>query len=120
MQNINKASKVSEFETYANNFTEEGISQKSNSLPNQIEKNNIKGEEDFKAPLENNSNSDKTEKETENHYYCHHLVGGSSHPGVIVETAGLANIKPPLPFTVRNYRLNLLRAAKSRKSSLSG
>lgn len=33
----------------------------------------------------------------ENLYFCHHLSGGAPHPGVIVETAGLANIKPPHP-----------------------
>ena len=33
----------------------------------------------------------------ENLYFCHHLTGGATHPGIIVETAGLANIKPPRP-----------------------
>jgi hypothetical protein len=36
-------------------------------------------------------------KPSENLYFCHHLTGGASHPGTIVETAGLANIKPPRP-----------------------
>jgi P-loop containing NTP hydrolase pore-1/C-terminal domain on Strawberry notch homologue len=33
----------------------------------------------------------------ENLYECHHLTGGAKHPGRIVETPGLANIKPPRP-----------------------
>ncbi len=33
----------------------------------------------------------------ENLYECAFLTGGATHPGVIVETAGLANIKPPPP-----------------------
>lgn len=33
----------------------------------------------------------------ENLYFCHHLTGGATHPGIIVETPGLANIKPPRP-----------------------
>jgi hypothetical protein len=36
-------------------------------------------------------------KSSENLYFCHHLTGGAAHPGIIVETAGLANIKPPQP-----------------------
>lgn len=39
-------------------------------------------------------NQDKT---GENLYFCHHLTGGAAHPGIVVETAGLANIKPPRP-----------------------
>ena len=34
---------------------------------------------------------------TENLYRCNHLTGGAKHPGRIVETPGLANIKPPRP-----------------------
>ena len=34
---------------------------------------------------------------TENLYRCYHLTGGAKHPGRIVETPGLANIKPPRP-----------------------
>ena len=33
----------------------------------------------------------------ENLYFCAHLTGGAKHPGKIVETPGLANIKPPRP-----------------------
>lgn len=36
-------------------------------------------------------------KPSENLYLCHHLAGGAAHPGIVVETAGLANIKPPRP-----------------------
>ncbi|MDQ3749828.1 MAG: strawberry notch family protein, partial [Acidobacteriota bacterium] len=38
-----------------------------------------------------------TEKAEENLYECHHLTNGAKHPGKIVETPGLANIKPPRP-----------------------
>ena len=55
-----------------------------------------------KVSIETNENlkaqTDKTAvsiKETP--YYCHHLTGGAAHPGLIVETCGLANIKPPRP-----------------------
>ena len=41
---------------------------------------------------------DNTEKQPESDFYrCHHLTGGAKHPGLIVETPGLANIKPPRP-----------------------
>ena len=103
---------VSELETFAINFTEEGIEQKSNSLPNQIEETDINSEEDFKAQPEKNSNSDKTDKETENHYYCHHLTGGAQHPGVIVETVGLANIKPPRPVYRPRLPLKLIKSGR--------
>lgn len=33
-------------------------------------------------------------------YSPHHIVGGATHPGVIVETPGLANVEPP-PITYR-------------------
>ncbi len=36
-------------------------------------------------------------KTEENLYECHHLTGGAKHPGTIIETPGLANIKPPRP-----------------------
>ncbi|MBA2378190.1 MAG: strawberry notch family protein [Blastocatellia bacterium] len=35
-------------------------------------------------------------------YVPHHIVGGSPHPGVIVETPGLANVEPP-PVTYRPH-----------------
>jgi hypothetical protein len=40
---------------------------------------------------------DESNKASENLYFCHHLIGGASHPGIVVETPGLANIKPPRP-----------------------
>ena len=43
----------------------------------------------------------------ENLYECHHLTGGAKHPGRIVETPGLANIKPPRP----TYRPRLPKKA---------
>ena len=33
-------------------------------------------------------------------YVPNHMVGGAPHPGVIVETPGLANVEPP-PITYR-------------------
>ncbi len=44
-----------------------------------------------------NEISEESNKASENIYLCHHLTGGATHPGIIVETAGLANIKPPRP-----------------------
>ncbi len=35
-------------------------------------------------------------------YLPHHIAGGAPHPGVIVETPGLANVEPP-PITYRPY-----------------
>ena len=35
-------------------------------------------------------------------YVSHHLAGGTKHPGVIVETPGLANVAPP-PITYRPH-----------------
>ncbi len=56
-----------------------------------------------KLEKETSENQDKT---GENLYFCHHLTGGAAHPGILVETAGLANIKPPRP----TYRPRLPRA----------
>jgi hypothetical protein len=52
-----------------------------------------------------NDISEEPNKPSENLYFCHHLTGGAAHPGIIVETAGLANIKPPRPV----YRPRLPR-----------
>ena len=52
-----------------------------------------------------NEISEESNKEDENLYFCHHLTGGAKHPGIIVETPGLANIKPPRPV----YRPRLPR-----------
>lgn len=38
-------------------------------------------------------------------YNPHHILGGSPHPGVIVETPGLANVEPP-PITYRPHLPN--------------
>lgn len=51
-------------------------------------------------------------KHTENLYCCHHLTGGAAHPGVIVETAGLANIKPPPPVYHPRLPLELITGGK--------
>lgn len=48
----------------------------------------------------------------ENLYFCHHLSGGAPHPGVIVETAGLANIKPPRPVYRPQLSLELITSGK--------
>lgn len=48
----------------------------------------------------------------ENLYFCHHLSSGAPHPGVIVETAGLANIKPPRPVYRPQLPLELITSGK--------
>lgn len=48
----------------------------------------------------------------ENLYFCQHLTGGASHPGIIVETAGLANIKPPRPVYRPRLSVELVRGGK--------
>ena len=48
----------------------------------------------------------------ENIYFCHHLTGGATHPGKIVETAGLANIKPPRPVYRPRLPLELMTSGK--------
>ena len=49
-------------------------------------------------PSPNNGKGDNIERQQESDFYrCHHLTGGARHPGLIVETPGLANIKPPRP-----------------------
>lgn len=48
----------------------------------------------------------------ENLYFCHHLTGGAVHPGKIVETAGLANIKPPRPTYRPRLPLELITSGK--------
>ncbi len=53
----------------------------------------------------NGTGSTNQNTNEENIYFCHHLTGGAKHPGIIVETAGLANIKPPRPI----YRPRLPR-----------
>lgn len=55
------------------------------------------------------SNLDET---GENLYFCHHLTGGAAHPGKIVETAGLANIKPPRPAYRPRLPLELIMSGK--------
>jgi hypothetical protein len=47
------------------------------------------------AQKECEETSAKQNDSGESLYFCHHLTGGAAHPGIIVETAGLANIKPP-------------------------
>jgi hypothetical protein len=48
----------------------------------------------------------------ENGYFCHHLKGGAEHPGVVVETAGLANIKPPRPGYRPQLPVDLITGGK--------
>lgn len=52
----------------------------------------------------------------ENLYECHHLTGGAKHPGRIVETPGLANIKPPRP----TYRPRLPKKLIENGGEISG
>lgn len=51
-------------------------------------------------------------KPSENLYFCHHLTGGAAHPGIIVETAGLANIKPPRPVHCPRLPRDLITSGK--------
>lgn len=46
----------------------------------------------------------------ENLYVCRHLTGGAKHPGKIVETPGLANIKPPRPTHRPRIPKNLIES----------
>ena len=52
------------------------------------------------------------EKPDENLYFCHYLTGGAELPGVIVETAGLANIKPPRPTYRPRLPIDLITSGK--------
>ena len=49
----------------------------------------------------------------ENLYFCHHLTGGATHPGIIIETAGLANIRPPRPVHRPRLPINLITSGKN-------
>lgn len=51
-------------------------------------------------------------KAEENLYECHHLTGGAKHPGKIVETPGLANIKPPRPTHRPRVPKNLIKSGE--------
>src|SRR5215203_6023974 len=57
-------------------------------------------------------NYDESNNRSENHYLCHHLIGGAAHPGIIVETAGLANIKPPPPVYRPRLPLEMITGGK--------
>jgi hypothetical protein len=59
-----------------------------------------------------NENDDEPEKTGENIYLCHHLTGGATHPGNVVETAGLANIKPPRPTYRPKLPVELVSSGK--------
>ncbi|MEJ7860492.1 MAG: strawberry notch family protein [Pyrinomonadaceae bacterium] len=59
------------------------------------------------------NNGDNIEKQPESDFYrCHHLTGGAKHPGLIVETPGLANIKPPRPAYRPILPIELIASAK--------
>ncbi len=55
-------------------------------------------EEDVSITMQDAKINDETFLAEENLYTCHHLTGGAKHPGRIVETPGLASIKPPRPI----------------------
>ena len=55
---------------------------------------------------------EESNKASENLYFCHHLTGGATHPGIIVETAGLANIKPPRPVYRPRLPVELITSGK--------
>ncbi len=54
----------------------------------------------------------ESNKASENLYFCQHLTGGATHPGIIVETAGLANIKPPRPVYRPHLPVELITSGK--------
>lgn len=70
-----------------------------------------------KKPVERTENQ-KTQAEeiavlsTETPYHCHHLMGGLAHPGLIVETGGLSNIKPPRPVYRPLLPLEMIETGK--------
>lgn len=49
------------------------------------------------SKIDGNQIPSELEQIEENLYECRYLTGGTKHPGKIVETPGLANIKPPPP-----------------------
>ena len=61
--------------------------------------NNAVGEGSAAVPAKAGVRETSTQPQT---YVPHHIVGGAPHPGVIVETPGLANVEPP-PITYRPY-----------------
>jgi hypothetical protein len=64
------------------------------------------------AEKHGNEIHEEPNKPTENLYFCHHLTGGAAHPGNIVETAGLANIKPPRPVHRPRLPVDLITSGK--------
>ncbi len=64
--------------------------------------------EDASTPRQNTNSDEENLQAEENFYICYHLTGGAKHPGRIVETPGLANIKPPRP----TYRPHLPKEGK--------
>ncbi|HRH44048.1 MAG TPA: strawberry notch family protein [Pyrinomonadaceae bacterium] len=66
--------------------------------PNIIQHQKDSPTKKFTSPFDGGDQSGDLGKPfEENLYGCAYLKGGATHPGVIVETAGLANIKPPRP-----------------------
>ncbi len=65
------------------------------------------------SPSEGDNQSNEPGKPfEENLYDCAYLTGGATHPGVIVETAGLANIKPPRPTYRPRLPVELVTSGK--------
>ena len=80
-----------------------------NDLPADQSDKDFVAKEKLFSDVENGLMPDKASSDekgnpdsTENLYRCYHLKNGAKHPGRIVETPGLANIKPPRP-TYRPY-----------------
>lgn len=64
-------------------------------------------------PSTKTDGGDNTLKQHESDFYrCHHLTGGAKHPGLIVETPGLANIKPPRPMYRPILPMELIASGK--------
>ncbi len=64
------------------------------------------------TPVQKEQNGASDALAEENLYECHHLTGGAAHPGIIVETAGLANIKPPRPEYRPRLPVELVKSGK--------
>jgi hypothetical protein len=78
-----------------NNLSEDTAKCLTNEITLGENQNNQVGESLSSA--QNRQNGERVSEETENTYECHYLTGGAKHPGKIIETPGLANIKPPRP-----------------------
>ncbi len=101
-------------------FNELFVGNQSNDEGNWEKAEPDKNQNQRDSPIENltaingqgNQDTDLGQTFEENLYDCAYLKGGPPHPGVIVETAGLANIKPPRPTYRPQLPVDLLTGGK--------